>query len=134
MTKLSPQGEVIWHFQTEAGERSHSGPAIGPDGTIYYTVGPSAKGFVQAVSPAGEHIWVSQAETPFFFETPHPSQDAKYVFLKNDIFSAQTGELIELNFDLDIHRYFSGQDGNNYLLAGHKIIQWEQNDDQIEII
>jgi peptide/nickel transport system permease protein len=134
LTKLSPQGEVIWHFQTNVGERSHSGPAIGPDGTIYYTVGTSAKGFVQAVSPAGEHIWVSQTETPFFFETPHPSQDAKYVFIKNDIFSAQTGELIELNFDLDIRRYFSGQDGNNYLLAGHKITQWEQNDDQIEII
>ena len=134
VTKLSPQGEVIWHFQTEVGERSHSGPAIGPDGIIYYTVGSSAKGFVQAVSPTGEHIWVSQAETPFFFEVPHPSPDGNYVFLKNDIFSAQSGELIELNFDLDVLRFFSGRDGNNYLSAGHKIIQWEQNDDQIEII
>ncbi len=134
LTKLTSQGEIIWHFQTEAGDRSHSGPDIGPDGTIYYTVGSSSKGYVQAVSPSGEAIWVTQANTPFFFETPHPSEDGKYVFLKNDIFSSNSGAIIELDYELEVLRYFSGQDGNNYLLVGHKIIRWKQNGSEIEMI
>lgn len=134
LTKITPQGEIIWHYQTEAGDRSHSGPAIGPDGTIYYTIGSSSKGYVQAVSPSGEALWVTQANTSSFFETPYPSSDGEYVYLKNDIFSTEGGDLIEYEFDLDIRRFFSGKDGVNYLLTGHKIIQWEINDNVIEII
>lgn len=134
LSKLSPQGEIIWHFQTEAGNRSHSGPAIGPDSTIYYTVGTNSKGFVQAVSSSGEGIWVTQADTGLFFETPNPSPDGSFVYLRNDIFSTEDGKLVEYEFDLDVRRFFSGQDGLNYLLAGHKIIQWELNDNVIETV
>jgi len=134
LTKLTPQGKIIWHYQSEAADRSHSGPLVGPNGTIYYTVGTSVQGYVQAVSPSGEGLWVIQANTPLFFETPHPSSDSEYVYLKNDIFSTEDGDLIEYEFDLDVRRFFSGQDGLNYLLTGHKIIQWEINDNVIEII
>jgi ABC-type dipeptide/oligopeptide/nickel transport system permease subunit/sugar lactone lactonase YvrE len=134
LTKLSPQGEMIWHFQTEAGNHSHSGPAIGPDGTIYYTVGTNSKGYVQAVSPNGEGLWVAKADTGLFFETPIPSPDGGYVFLRNDIFNTEDGKLIDYEFDLDVRWFFSGDDGSNYLLAGHKIIQWDLKDNLIEAI
>lgn len=132
--RLSPEGEIIWQFQTEVGERSHSGATTGPDGTIYYTVGTASKGFVQAVSPEGVSLWVTEAETPFFFEAPQPSADGNYVYLKEDIFNSQSGELINLEFDLDVRRFFSGQDGKNYLLAGNKIINWQENNGAIDIL
>ncbi|MGB5843312.1 MAG: PQQ-binding-like beta-propeller repeat protein [Anaerolineales bacterium] len=132
--KITPQGEIIWRFQTEAGDRSQSGPAIGPDGNIFYTVGTPAKGFVQSVSPSGEGLWATQAKTNLFFETPIPSNDGKYVFLKNDIFSPENGDLVELEYDLEVNRYFSGQNEKNYLVAGQKIIQWEQVENAIEMI
>lgn len=134
LNRISPQGEPLWRFQTEAGDRSHSGPTVAPDGVIYFTVGTVSKGFVQSVSPDGEGRWVTQAETSLFFESPQPSLDGEYIFLKEDIFNAQSGKLLDLNFDLDVRRFFSGQDGKNYLLAGNKIIEWQENNGGIEIV
>jgi peptide/nickel transport system permease protein len=134
LSKLNSEGELVWHFQTEVGDRSHSGPAVGPDGTIYYTVGTSGKGYVQAVSPEGDGIWVTRTETNSFFQTPIPSLDEQYVFLKDDILSSESGEIIHLDSDLKILRFFSGDNGQNYLLSGHNIIQWEDNNGVIEII
>ncbi len=134
LNKISPHGELIWRFQTEAGNRSHSGASIAPNGNLFYTVGTAAKGFVQSVSPSGEGLWASEAQTRIFFTSPEPSRDGNYVFLKDDIFASETGEYLELEFDLDINRYFSGQDGNNYLVAGQKIIQWDQAGNSIEIL
>jgi peptide/nickel transport system permease protein len=133
LTKLTPQGEILWHYQTEAGDLSHSGPAVGPNGNIYYTVGTSAQGYVQSVSPSGEGLWVTLASTRSFFETPNPGSDGDYVFLKEDIFSTEGGDLIEYDFNLDVRRFFPGQDGLNYLLSGHKTIQWMINGNEIEI-
>ena len=134
LNKLSPEGELIWHFQTEAGDRAHSGPSIGPNGNIFYTVGIVSKGFVQAVNPDGEGIWATEANTRIFFENPVPSLDGNYVYLKDDVFSSTTGELLELDYDLDVNRFFSGDNGNNYLVSGHKIIQWTQVENSIETI
>jgi len=132
--KISSQGELIWSFQSDAGDKSHSGPAIGPNGDVFYTVGTVTKGYIQAVSPDGEGLWDTQAKTRSFFEIPNPSPDGKYVFLKDDIFSQVNGEYIELDYDLDVIRYFSGENGSNYLVAGHKIIQWEEVDNSVEMI
>ncbi|MBK5107183.1 MAG: PQQ-binding-like beta-propeller repeat protein [Anaerolineales bacterium] len=134
LSKFSPLGELIWNFQSNAGERSHSGPAIGPNGNIFYTVGNASKGFVQAVSPDGEDLWATEAKTRLFFEIPIPSSDGKYVFLKDDIFSQEKGEYIDLDYELEVIRYFSGENGQNYLVAGQKIIQWEQADSSIQMI
>lgn len=133
LSKISPQGEKIWQYQPDAGDRSHSGPSIGPEGTIYYTVGTASKEYVQAVSPSGVDLWITQVETPHF-ETPVPSQDGQYVFLKSDILSAESGELINLETDLKVLRFFSGEDGNNYMLVGQKIILWKEVSGTIEVI
>ena len=134
LTKISPQGELLWRFQTQVGERSHSGPAVGSNGAIYYTVGTSEKGFVQAVSPDGNGLWVTQANTPLFYETPIASSDGEYIFLKNDAFKSGNGEILDLEYELDVNRFFSGANGLNYLVTGHKIIQWEQVGNRIETV
>ena len=134
LSKLSPQGELLWQFQSTSGDRSHSGPAIGKDGTIYYTVGTSSKGFLQAVSPSGESIWVTQTKTPFFFEKPQPSADRDYVFLKDDIFLSGSGELLDFTFELDVLRFFSGDNGKNYLLAGRNIIEWKLEGTELVVV
>ncbi|MHA2401622.1 MAG: outer membrane protein assembly factor BamB family protein, partial [Candidatus Kariarchaeaceae archaeon] len=134
LTKFSPQGEPIWQFQSKTGDRSLAGPVVGPDGTIYYTVGTVSKGYIQAVSPSGDDLWVTDTYTSNIYEQAEPSKDGEYVFLKSVVFSPDNGELIELDTDLDVRRYFSGENGNNYLVAGHNIIEWEQNGNAIEII
>ena len=134
LSKISPEGEIIWHFQSEAGTKSHSGPALASDGNIFYTVGTASTAYVQAVSPEGSPLWVSEVKTRLFFATPDPSPDGKYVFLKDDIFSQPDGTYLELEFELDVNRYFSGENGDNYLLAGHKIVNWEASDDAIQVV
>jgi hypothetical protein len=134
LSKLSPDGELIWYFQTEAGERTHSGPAIASNGNIFYTVGSYSEAFVQSVSPDGEGLWDTQARTRLFFETPEPSLDSNFVFLKDDIFDQETGEYLELQYELEVIRYFSGDDGNNYLIAGHNTIQWEEDNGSIIMV
>lgn len=133
LNKFTSQGESIWSFQTEVGDRSISGPVIGPSGNIFYTVGTAANGFVQSVNSEGEGVWVTEAKTPLFYETPIPSADGEYVFLKNDIFSAESGELLNLDSDLEVTRYFTSENGLNYLLAGHKIIQWDREGNRVEL-
>jgi len=133
VTALTPQGEILWYFQSQVASRSVAGPVVGPSGAIYYTITNGSFGYVQAVSPQGQNLWATQANTPGFFQAPVVSPDERYVFLKEDIFDAQTGELVKLQTDLHVLRYFSGQDGQLYLLSGNTILQWRPNGDSVEI-
>jgi ABC-type dipeptide/oligopeptide/nickel transport system permease subunit len=134
LTAVSQEGELLWHFQSDAGSRSVSGPTVGSDGRVFFTVTTGSTGFVQAVSPAGESLWAAEAKTPSFFEAPRLSPDEKLVFLKNDVFDARTGERLELESDLNVLRYFPGQDGQMYLLAGQNVIQWQLNGNSIAVL
>lgn len=134
LAAISPEGRVLWYFQSEAGNRSVAGPVLSSDGRIFYTVTTGSKGFIQAVSAEGQEMWVTQADTPSFFEAPRLSADENFVFLKNDVFDARTGELLMFESDLNVLRYFPGRDGHNYLVAGQNIIQWQPNGTAIEVL
>jgi hypothetical protein len=134
LSKITPDGEIAWQVQSDAGMRSLSGPVITPDGTIYYTAGSTAKAYVQAISPQGVPLWLTPAETSSIYEPLSASKDGKYLFLKEDIFLARTGELIRPLTDLIILEYFPGEDGNNYLLSGQNVIQWELNDQELQVV
>ena len=133
LTALTPQGETLWHFQSQVANRSVAGPVVGPSDTIYYTVTEGSIGYVQAVSTQGQDLWATRARTSGFFQPPDISPDERYVFLKEDIFNAQTGELLNLQNEMNVLRYFGGQDGQMYFLSGNKIVQWRPNDDAVEI-
>jgi peptide/nickel transport system permease protein len=118
LNRVTPAGEVLWRFQSQAGDRSHSGPVLGPEGDVYYTVGTSSVGSVQAVSAEGEHLWATRAATPSFFQAPVVSATGEYIYLKEDIFLAETGERLELESEFRVNRFFTGEDGKDYLLTG----------------
>lgn len=134
LAAISAEGRVLWYFQSEAGNRSVAGPVLASDGRIFYTVTTGSKGFIQAVSAEGQGMWVTQANTPSFFEAPRLSADENFVFLKNDVFDAQSGELLTLESDLNVLRYFPGGDGHDYLLAGQNVIQWQPAGATIEVL
>lgn len=132
LSAVSPQGELLWHFQSQAAARAISGPAVGPDGVIYYTLTNSTFGFVQAVTPDGEGLWSTQAHTTSFYRTPEPDPAGPYVYLKEDVFSTQDGSRVELESDVQVYRYFSGEDQKSYLLAGNTVIQWQPVNGAVE--
>jgi hypothetical protein len=134
LAAISAEGRQLWYFHSEAGNRSVAGPLVAGDGRIFYTITSGSKGFIQAVSPQGDGLWVTQVETPSFFEAPRLSADEKFVFLKNDVFDAKTGELLKFESDLNVIRYFPGQDGRNYLVAGQNVIQWQLERNRIETV
>ncbi len=134
LSKITPDGEIAWQVQSDAGAVTLSGPVITPDNTIYYTAGSTAKANVQAISPQGVPLWSTPAETSSIYEPLSASKDGKYLFLKEDIFLAQTGELIKPQTDLIILEYFPGEDGNNYLISGQNVIQWELADQELQVV
>lgn len=134
LNKVSAQGKVLWRFQSQAGDRAHSGPVLGPDGVAYYTVGTSSRGFVQAVSPDGQGLWVTPAETSGFFQAPELSATGEYVYLKEDVFSAGSGERVELESDFRINRFFAGQDGKDYLVSKNYVIEWQRVGQALEFV
>lgn len=134
LAKLTIQGELLWYFQSLAGSRAVSAAALGPDGRAYYTVTDGSQGIVQAVSPDGQGLWSGKARTPSFFRAPTTSPDGEFVFLKEDVFAASTGDLLDLNTDLRVLSYFAGEDGNLYLLAGNNVIEWKLAGDRVEVL
>ena len=134
LTAVNSGGEISWYFVTRDGNKAVSPVVISQTGAMYYTVTPGGQGFVQAVSPTGESLWISQAKTSLFYRTPEVSADGQYVFLRDDILDSQTGALLEPELDIDVLRYFGGEDGHTYLQAGNNIIQWQLNGSSLEVV
>ena len=134
LNRFTSQGELAWRFESSDTSHSLSGPTIGPNGVLYYTVGTYAKGYVQAVSPEGKGIWITPVNASSFFQAPLPSPDGQYVFLKDDVFSARSGELLEIESDFKVLRYFPGQDTQNYMLVGNNVFQWQLDGHKVEIL
>jgi ABC-type dipeptide/oligopeptide/nickel transport system permease subunit/outer membrane protein assembly factor BamB len=134
LSAVNSSGEINWYFKGRDDYKAISPAVISPSGDLYYTVTPGAHGFVQAVSPTGESLWISQAKTSLFYRTPDVSPDNQYVFLRDDIFDAQTGMLLEPETNIEVLRYFGGEDGLTYLQAGNNIILWQLNGNTLEVL
>jgi uncharacterized repeat protein (TIGR01451 family) len=127
---FAPEGSLRWRFQPPESKPSSVGPLVGPDGTIYYTVG----GSVQAVSPSGEGLWQTRSRT---FRTLIPLQlDAtgELLFYADDIFATNDGTLLELEVLVNPDQYIAGNDGNLYLRDKQTVIQWQLDGSNVEIL
>jgi hypothetical protein len=125
---------LSWKFKSPAGQRSASSAIRGPDGNFYYTVTPSSKGFVQALSAGGAPLWSTQARTGNFYHAPQVSPDGKLVFLKDDIFDAETGALLDVEVPFSVDEYLMGEDSNLYLRSDHTVVQWQYGDAGFEVL
>ncbi len=132
--KVSPDGDLLWRFQSEAAPMTSAGPVVSPDDVIYYTVTTGGRGFVQAVTEDGEGLWSSDGTTSALYEQVAVGVDGDYVFLKNVLIDAQTGQIIQPETDLNVLRFFPGEDGFNYLVSGNNIIRWELNGGRLDVV
>ncbi len=132
--RVDTQEGLQWTYET--GLRGIGNVVIGPDGTLYMTISNLTSGTMLAVSPEGEPLWQSLADTNHFRASPIVDPNGNYVFLDDNIFDALTGERLDLEFPegLVINRFFGGGDGNLYLLTGHTIMQWEVVGSSLSII
>jgi peptide/nickel transport system permease protein len=124
LSALDPDGQLLWRYQPEAGLRGISGPVLGSDGTIYYTVGTPSRGSIQAVDADGDPVWLSQTQTDLFYTPLEVSPRGDYIFLREDVLDAQSGELQDFDLDFEAQKYFVGKDGFTYLLAEGTIVNW----------
>jgi uncharacterized repeat protein (TIGR01451 family) len=127
---FTPDGSLRWRFQPSESKPSSVGPLVGPDGTIYYTVGAS----VQAVSSGGEGLWQTRSRT---FRTLIPLQlDAtgELLFYADDVFATNDGTLLELEVLVNPDQYIAGNDGNLYLRDKQTVIQWRLDGSNVEIL
>jgi peptide/nickel transport system permease protein len=132
VSSFSREGEPIWYFQQEPGLQGISGPLILSDG-IYYTVATTSRGSIQALSPEGESLWLTQVETDLYFRSPEASTGENLLFFRDEIFTAKEGKPVDLNLPFDVDRFFRGQDGKDYLLAEGTVAAWEMTASGAEV-
>ncbi|MFN2195816.1 MAG: PQQ-binding-like beta-propeller repeat protein, partial [Anaerolineales bacterium] len=125
---------LIWTFTPEVAELPASGLAVDPDGNIYYSLTNLAKGFLQAVSPDGEPLWNSEIHTSSFYDPILFSVDGNYLFIKDEIYRAEDGQFLDVDYGIPVAEFIVGEDGLNYLRSEQSIIQWELSPTGFEIL
>ncbi len=131
---VSAAGTLEWQAQSQAGREATSGPVVGQDGTIYYTLIDR----VQAVSRTGQAVWLSPPIDRYTELSPRLSPAGDLVFLKDVAFNARDGSRQELRLIEDEEQQFGdpaflvGTDGQTYYRSGHTVVQWRQGAAEIE--
>ncbi len=126
------QTGLAWKFETNL--TGASTPTIASDGTVYYTVTNNTVGFVQAVSPEGAELWRTSGDSSYFYDRLRVSASGEYVFMDDDVFDADTGQLLDVGFDVDVTEFIAGEDGLDYLRSLHVLMQWEVGPEGVEIV
>jgi peptide/nickel transport system permease protein len=123
LNSFTPGGEQVWRFEHEAGT-AIAGPVAGPDGTLYYTLQTGSKGAIQAVSPDGIGLWITQVSTFSFYRPPLVTPNGQLVLFKNEAFSTIDGSPVDLNLEFEPDELIVGADGQVYLLLGETFVRW----------
>ena len=122
LSKITSGGEIEWQYQPEDPQPATTGPVVAPDGTIYYV---QAR-IIQAVSSDGKSLWRAQpgGDAPPS-ELVYLNPDGDLLFWGAAVLDVQDGSLMRWDALPQSGRYFTGADGENYLVDGHKVIHWE---------
>ncbi len=131
LSAYSPTGELLWSWKPEKVFSATSGPVVGLDGTVYYTVG----GAIQAVSAEGEPLWLTNA-------TPRPTNTApvidptgQIVTVAGGSVSTEDGTKVNLGVtQAQADQYLVGGDGRAYLRADHIATEWQFNGETAEAL
>jgi uncharacterized repeat protein (TIGR01451 family) len=130
LSAFAPDGALRWRYTPPESKPSIVGPLVGPDGTIFHTVGTS----VQALSADGQALWQTRAKT---FRTLLPlqlSREEGLLFWADDAFQVQDGTLLELESPVNADQYVVGKDGQLYLRDDHTVMQWRRNGTTVGIV
>ncbi|UCD97789.1 MAG: PQQ-binding-like beta-propeller repeat protein [Chloroflexota bacterium] len=126
LSAYSTDGELYWHFQSEPGMKTISGPVVNPIGSILYVVGTPGRASIQSVSAQGLAEWLVRVETRSYYTSLQVSSSGDLIFFADEIYRAKDGVRLdqEMDFDFEVDKFISGQDGKNYLIAGGTIRAW----------
>lgn len=116
---------LTWTLPAGERLRAASAPIIAPDGNVYYMLTDQTKGFLQSVTPTGEQRWTTELTTFLFYTLPDYTVGGQYIFVKQDLVRADTGELAPVEFPYEVNTFIRGDDGADYLLTGDNIIRWQ---------
>jgi hypothetical protein len=123
-----------WQYQPEEAPYTAADLVIGPNGHLYYTITDRGKAYVVSVSQEGQKLWTTQAQTRDIYEPVQITIDGQYVFLKDDVFDAITGDLLEFDIPFEVNEFIPGFDGRTYLRSGHTIMEWHNSPEGIQIL
>ncbi|GAB4579149.1 MAG: hypothetical protein Fur0022_18870 [Anaerolineales bacterium] len=116
---------LAWTFTPEERLNAASAPIVGLDGHVYYVLTSGSKGFLQSTTALGESRWQTELATFSFYNMPDYSVTGAYIFVKDDLILAETGELVSVEFPYEVDTFIRGEDGADYLLTGDHVIRWQ---------
>jgi hypothetical protein len=123
-----------WRFQSQAANLPAHGFTMGPDKNIYYVVTDYGKGFIQAVSPAGNEVWVAQTSTRDFYDDLHLSSDGRFISIAENLFDANNGQTIEYDPTVKIDEFIFGENGQKFLRSVHTVNEWQLGSSGVKVL
>lgn len=127
LSAFTLDGDFLWRFKTKTGRRASSGPVVGGDGTIYYTVVDR----VEAVAPDGNPVWTS-AKLPGQGESvPRLDPDGRWLYVHDAAVKLADGSLANLSSVVKTGQagvnalFMIGGDGKKYLRESHAVFPWQ---------
>jgi hypothetical protein len=96
-------------------------------------VGTYSKGFIQAVSASGKGLWLTDLKSRLLIHTLDISPAADFIFYDDEVFDASDGSRMEFDLSFAVDKFFSGEDGRNYLWAGGTVVEWRYIDSKFEM-
>jgi len=132
---FSQGGTKLWQFTPKSSSEATSGPIVGSDGSIYYTV----VDHIQAVSAQGEHLWKTYISDSYLELIPRLSPQGGMIFVKDAALAAQNGIPLKLDglpIDPTIFTdmaYSVGANSQLYFRSGHTIYGWRNSKEGVEL-
>jgi hypothetical protein len=108
--------------------------AVASDGRVFYGLTDPGKGYIQALSKDGSPIWNIQARTDFFYDELEIAGNEEYLFLNDDIYQLDTGELVDVEFPFPVDDLLAGDDGKLYFRSANSIMNWQLAGNEVEIL
>lgn len=131
---FSAQGQVLWTFTPEPtpGLIATSGPMVGPDGTVYYTIVSD----IQAVAPSGAAVWRTNAEQRRISLPPRLTPMGDLAFITRILVDVPTGERFVAGKGVvsSPAQYVMGADSGLYLRQDNFLSSWDFLADGAQII
>jgi peptide/nickel transport system permease protein len=133
LSAVSPDGNLLWTYSTEASGKPNHGAIVASDGTIYYLLETPIGDTLNALLPDGQLLWSEKPGTGGADTGLRLTADEKQILVKNTVVSATDGSVVDLTLPTEGSpvyasraELFVGADGKTYLLAGHIVMQWTQ--------
>jgi hypothetical protein len=141
VTAVNTDGKILWTYPVQVNGKPNHGVIVDPQGIIYYLIENQLGDILVALQPNGQLLWYTRPGTHNGTTGLRLSPDGTQIFIKDVVVNTKDGTTVDItpptkdNFVLaDQAHYLVGADGNDYLLAGHQVMQWKPGTQGFELI